>query len=84
MISPRTVKEVQTAWRAFCRAVCKAQREHGRPLQAYFGEGQQICDRELLEAWHDKGQTLDRSAQEDVVVIDLPEVDGFHQDGGGW
>lgn len=84
-ISRETERLVLRRWRLFCMAVVQAQEEHGQPVECYFGEGQDVVDRERLAAHHDGekgGGTF--YGEGGAILIHLPEIDGFHQDGGGW
>lgn len=75
-------KEVERTWVAFCEAVVAAQEAEGRRLTCYFGESQTVCDAGLLAEWHDN--PVGGPDQDEVILLSLPEVKGFHQDGGGW
>lgn len=87
MISRKTQRLIERRWRAFCQAVIAAEAEHGAPLTACFGESQTICDKQRMEAHHCRqlghsgGTPYDEGG---AILIGLPMVDGFDQDGGGW
>jgi len=83
-LTKRTAALVQRRWREFCKAVVQAQKEHGRRVQCYFGEGQVVADRARLEEHHEGALCADDWNQGGCVLIELPDVDGFYQDGGGW
>lgn len=86
-LSPRTANLVKRRWRAFCQAVLRAEEEHGAPLELYFGESQVVADRACLEDHHEGRLSVlgDRDYKDGgSVLIDLPEVHGVRQDGGGW
>jgi hypothetical protein len=83
-VSSKTEALVKRRWRAFCEAVVKAGIEHGRPIEAYFGEGQHIVDIERLGQWHEADGSNDDWQDGGCCLILLPDVAGFGQDGGGW
>lgn len=86
-ISDRTRQLVERRWRAFCEAVKQAEVEHGAPVEAYFGESQVICDSRRLRDHHDqRGGVHGGLDFKDggAILLHLPRVKGFHQDGGGW
>ena len=92
-VTDRTKRLVQRRWVAFCKAVVQAQEEHGARVECYFGEGQDVVDFARLEAHHGKADREEAGltgmgsrfySEGGAILITLPGVPDFTQDGGGW
>jgi len=82
MITLKTQRLIERRWRAFCEAVVQAQHEHGGPIDALFGESQTLVDRGRRDAIAPGNFSAEHPGG--AVLMELPDVDGFHQDGAGW